>query len=262
MSRLRVPALIVLSMILLVALSPAAVQRPGCLPPPAGLTNWWPGDGTTEDLVGGLDAAFWNGPDSALYGQGLVGDAFAITGADDGNFVYVPADDALDFGTGDFTVGLWVRPNTNVGEQVLVEKWIQGSVETPGWTLTKLATNEVGFAPGGEDSGVLPILYADRYGERAWAHFAVRREGGRTTIFMNGRIISDTTGPAVDVDSASSLKFGHRGNPIDTPGSDDENNFFLNGLIDEVQLYVGRALPNGTIQAIYQAGSAGVCRPS
>jgi hypothetical protein len=59
----------------------------------------------------------------------------------------------------------------------------------------------------------------------------------------------------------SSLKFGHRGSPEDTPGSEDEEGFYLNGRIDEVQLFVGTALTREQIKAIYLAGSGEVCRP-
>jgi len=63
-----------------------------------------------------------------------------------------------------------------------------------------------------------------------------------------------------DLDSTSSLKFGHRGNPSDTPGSVDVREFFLNGGIDEVELFVGRALSDAEIQSIFNAGTAGKCK--
>jgi hypothetical protein len=50
------------------------------------------------------------------------------------------------------------------------------------------------------------------------------------------------------------------GNTIDTPGSTDTRGFYLDGRVDEVQLFVGRALPRGLIQAIFKAGSAGQCK--
>ena len=62
-----------------------------------------------------------------------------------------------------------------------------------------------------------------------------------------------------DLDNSSSLKFGHRGNPEDTPGSDDWRGFYLDGLIDEVEMF-SRALSTDEIMAIYQAGSLGKCK--
>lgn len=91
---------------------------------------------------------------------------------------------------------------------------------------------------------------------------AARRSGGVVTIFVDGTPVA--TGPpgGANADSTSSLKFGHRGNPFDTPGSVDTRGFFLNGRIDEVELFVGRALSDPEIQAIYAAGSAGKCKPA
>jgi hypothetical protein len=77
---------------------------------------------------------------------------------------------------------------------------------------------------------------------------------------MNGMPVAEGEPPLLNLDSTSSLKFGHRGNPEDTPGSEDEGGFYLNGRIDEVQLFVGRALSPEQIKAIYEAGSAGVCK--
>jgi hypothetical protein len=54
----------------------------------------------------------------------------------------------------------------------------------------------------------------------------------------------------ISLDSDSSLKFGHRGNPADTPGSEDERGFYL-GEPSRVQLqreYDDRGAAGGTTQ--------------
>jgi hypothetical protein len=56
-----------------------------------------------------------------------------------------------------------------------------------------------------------------------------------------------------DLDTPSSLKFGRRGSP-------DPRGFFLNGRIDEVELFVGHALSNAEIQDIVMADRAGKCK--
>lgn len=236
-----------------------ASQDNSCFPPRAGLTSWWSGDGNTDDIVGGRDAVLH---DNATYGAGLVDQAFNLDG--EGDFVSVPDDPALNLGTGDFTVDLWVYFNDTDGEQVLVEKWVQGFTKASlGWTLTKLDGNYLRLAMDdgtGEitvDSDMLPIP------TDTWTHFAANREttrrGTKITLYMNG--VPVATGTALlNLDSDSSLKFGHRGNSGDTPGSEDNRDFYLNGRIDEVQLFVGRALPRGLIQAIFNAGEAGQCK--
>jgi hypothetical protein len=93
-----------------------------------------------------------------------------------------------------------------------------------------------------------------------WIHYALRRQSGVLTAFVNGVPVASTTCCSGSLDSTSSLKFGHRGSPGDTPGSTDTRGFFLNGGIDEVELFVGRALSDAEVQAIYDAGSAGKCK--
>jgi hypothetical protein len=228
-----------------------------CLPPPAGMTNWWPGDGNSIDIVGGLDGEFIDG---ATTGPGVVDSAFTLDG--DGDFINVPDDAALDLGTDDFTVDLWVNFNDTSGEQVLVEKWVQGDGFVDGWTLTKLDGNVLRLAFEIEDG-----LEADLDSNELtivpglWYHFAATRKDNAFTLFMNGEIIAqgDFEG-SLNLDSASSLKFGHRGNADDTPGSIDTRDFYVNGRIDEVELFVGTALSEAQVAALYAAGGDGKCK--
>jgi hypothetical protein len=233
-----------------------------CIQPPAGLTDWWPGDGTSADIIGGQDADL---RDNATTGPGLVGGAFVLDG--DGDYVNVPDDPALNFGIGDFTVALWVFFNDTGGEQVLAEKYIQRfETLSEGWTLTKLEDNRLLFGTasatedwaGTDTPDPLPIAAL------TWNHFAATRDAGQLTIFMNGVPVASTVASSVNVDSNSSLKFGHRGNMFDpeedTPGSNNDQVFFLNGRIDEAQIFVGRALPPAEIRAIFEAGRAGMCK--
>jgi hypothetical protein len=224
------------------------------------MTGWWPGDGNTDDIVGDRTAVL---RDDATFGAGHVGDAFVLDGS--GDFVEVPHDPALDVGSGDFTVDLWVKFNDSTGEQVLVEKWVQHFDDPPtstGWTFTKLADNSIGLftADGlGKDNGArsTPLTIPPN----TWVHLAARRSGSTIEVLMNGVVVASNTDPpeVVDLDTAASLKFGHRGSPDDTPGSLDLRGFFLNGRIDEVELFVGRALSDAEIQDIVMAGSAGKC---
>jgi hypothetical protein len=228
-----------------------------CIPHPTGLTNWWPGDGNAADLLSGLDGTFKG---DATTGSGLVDLAFHLDG--DGDFIEVPHHSALDVGTGDFTVELWVNFNSTNNEQVLVEKWIEQFDPVDGWTLTKLEGNVLRLAMedayGNElslDSGELDL----RPGR--WYHFAAVRRGEMVELYLNGELIAgENFGGPYNLNSPASLKFGHRGNTEDTPGSLDKRNFYLNGRIDEVELFVGTALSPDQILALYQAGSAGKCK--
>jgi Concanavalin A-like lectin/glucanases superfamily len=226
-----------------------------CVPTPADITHRWPGDGSGVDTVGGRTATLHG---DATFGHGLIGQAFVLDGA--GDFVSVPHDPALDVGTGDFTVTLWVNFDDTDGEQVLVEKWVQRSFEPGGvigWTLTKLPDNHIGFATVGDFSANSAPLNIPL---RTWIHFAARRRGDAFQILMNGDLVASNTvsaGAFLDLDSPSSLKFGHRGGPDDTPGSISAHGYFLNGRIDEVKIIIGRALSTEELEAIVAAGVDG-----
>jgi len=227
-----------------------------CFPPPHGLTGWWPGDGNTDDIVGARDALLRG---NATTGAGLVDQAFILDG--EGDFVDVPHDPALNFGTNDFTVAQWVYFNNTDGEQVLIEKWVQRFPGSAGWTLTKLDGNVLRLALANGDGGETNVdSTAVSIPTATWIHFAAMRKGRQVTVFMNGVPIAADAVPLTNVDSDSSLKFGHRGDPFDTPGSEDTGGFYLNGRIDEVEVFVGQALPRGLIQAVANAGSAGNCK--
>ena len=233
----------------------SAPVRANCLPP-MGIVGWWPGDAVTHDVISGRHATLRGG---ASLGPGLVREAFTLNG--DQQFIEVADDPGLNVGTNDFTFELWVRFNNVDGEQVIAEKYVETMAASPppaGWTVTKLPNNEVRLAlAGGQNVDSLPagtILP----GTDTWTHIAVRRSGNTFTTFQNG---SPTASGefSVNLDSRSSLKFGHRGNPSDTPGSVDTRDFWLNGAIDEPALYK-RALSDQEIAAIFQAGADGKCR--
>ncbi len=219
------------------------------------MVSWWPGDRSNKDIVGGRNALLRN---RATTGTGFVAGAFVLDGS--GAFVEVPDDDELNFGTGDFTVELWVRFNTFAGEQVLIEKWNDG---ISGWTLTKL-DGEFGnrvlllaLLDEGSESGFDVYTEPLDIVERTWNHFAAMRQGNMVTTWVNGVIVAEGySSQNLDLDSSTPLRFGVR-----TPGEfvADFGYFFLDGLIDEVSIY-RRALADGEIETIYDVGSGGKCK--
>ncbi len=234
----------------------AAAEPPpsACVAPASGLTGWWSGDRTASDGWGDNDAQLVGG---AKYGSGYVGPAFVLNGSS--AFVAVPTAPALNPTSGVMTLSLWVRFNDTSGEQVLAEKWIQVfEQESTGWTLTKHDDNSIGFySPiGGLHSVPVPIALG------RWYNVAVRLDGTTATLFLDGLVIDEQgmdASNALALGTTSSLKFGHRGNPDDTPGSEDESGFYLNGAIDEVLYWNDTALDNGQIGLLVAAGTAGMC---
>jgi hypothetical protein len=237
-----------------------------CVEPPSGMTGWWPGDGNTDDIIGGRNAVL---RDDATTGPGFVGDAFHLDG--NGDFVEVPHDPALNVGTGPFTVDFWVYFNNlcfshPACDQILIEKYVEtlNPATRLGWSIayTPTPTGPYGVRFFGA-SGTPDVDFGPPVTD-TWIHYAIRREAdGVYTGFVNGRPVASVfAAGSSNLNSQSSLKFGHRGNPVDTPGSLDTRGFFLNGRIDEVELFVERALSDAEIRAIFDAGSAGKCKVS
>jgi len=225
----------------------ADAHAPACIFPPMGLSGWWPGDGNAEDIIAHRTGIFMG---DVATGPGLVDKAFLLDG--NGDYIEVPDDPALNFGTGDFTVDLWVNFNDLSGEQVLIEKWIQGYTISQGWTLTKLENQAVLLAldDGIEGEWSLGSMILDIQ-TNTWYHFAATRQGQSVTLYMNGVAIASADFDPLNLDSPTSLKFGRRG---------DERGFYLNGRIDEVEIYNGTGLTQEQIFEMYSAGRLGKCK--
>ena len=227
-----------------------------CIPQPNGLTAWWPGDGDASELISGRYGEF---QDDATTGSGLVDFAFRLDGHFD--FINIPDSAGLNFGPGDFTIDLWVNFTDIAGEQVLIEKWVQGDPNVDGWTLTKLDNQVLRLALESGDGGEIDVDSEPlNIQPGIWYHFAATRQGSTVTLYMNGNELAQSDSVTSNLDTPASLKFGHRGNPDDTPGSSDERGFYLNGRIDEVELFIGTALTVDQIHSLYAAGSAGKCK--
>jgi hypothetical protein len=58
----------------------AGQTPPACVPPPAGLVSWWPGNKDARDRAGSNEGALRNG---AAIASGKVNQAFSFDGMDD-----------------------------------------------------------------------------------------------------------------------------------------------------------------------------------
>ena len=237
---------------------PTPTPGPGPIPPPPDMVGWWPGDGNTNDIIGGNDGTLLNG---ATFDTGMVDQAFSLDGVDD--VLEVPDDPSLDFGTNDFTVDAWI----NVDGSLLTPQTEIGIVNknsfyenAPGWTLQLTTWGE--DLPEGEFNVTFwmtnLVWPADTYvvtsGDKTsgvWHHVAVLREGDTTRLYFDGVLEDETVSAdtALDVDNNEPVMIGaHSWGPT------------FPGLIDEVELF-DRALTDAEILAIYEAGSDGKIKP-
>src|SRR5262245_60170248 len=75
---------------------------------PQGLAAWWPGNGSTEDVLSGFTG--WSGS-GANYASGKVAAAFNFDGLND--YVWLPPRSTYNVGPGanGFTVEFWMKPS-------------------------------------------------------------------------------------------------------------------------------------------------------
>ena len=206
------------------------------------LIGYWPFNGSGADLSGG-------GKDVRLYGSadgsGLFGQALSLPG-NVNYYAQRPGDDQVfNFGSGSFTVQVWVNFTYLAPEQTLVEKF-EGSTG-PGWSLSKLQSNQVQFYGAGMAT-VNSKPESPLTEENHWYHLVFRRDVNNMALFIDGTAtttdffygdsITDTTMP---------LLIGKR-NELDNRG------FPVNGLIDEVAIW-NRALSDQEITYLYNGGN-------
>lgn len=210
--------------------------------------SYWPFDKNTDSvpqqlpLAGKLlgDARLENSP----FGQ-----AVWLGGYGDG--VAVAASDALNVGTGDFTVSAWINPRELVRGGIIGRGKHNG---THGWHL-EMPNNQgllrlEAFGPENQRAGIVSTAPGILRGGE-WQHVAavVKRGKGGTRLYVNGWPVATGTVNPLNLDNPQlSLMIGRveEGQP-------------LQGEIDEVHFF-RRALDEGELQALVDRGRQFVTR--
>lgn len=240
-------------LVALYVLVPAAALA-DCYPAPSGLVSWWRANVDALDSVGGNDGAYVDGARSG--GDGVVDRAFSFDGQLD--CIAVPDNASLDFGTGDFSVTLWVRFNdlVNSSNGIIHKDNFAGTGTYKGWLLNICD----GCSPGGVGIEVRNVAGSGPSAQARWAtsnfvvnrwyHLGATRGGGFVRLYVDGVLRAEASEPSpIDVSNDEALRIGSL-----SPAAPQ----FLAGRIDEVQIW-NRALAGEEIAAIHAAGSDGLC---
>jgi cysteine-rich repeat protein len=207
-----------------------------CIEPMSGLVSWWPGDGDIWDIAGDNDAFLING---MTYAPGMVDQAFSSDGVDDW---------ATAEGTGinelqELTIDLWVKFNslpdhvsrflTITGEKAVLR--YEGDIDL----------EQLHFYMKIDDN--LHHIRVDNVLQTGiFHHVAGTYDGNIMILYLDGVKVGShaVTGTVNDGDG---VELGSNEEPLD-------------GFLDEIEIF-NRALSIGEIQDIYNAGSAGKCKP-
>lgn len=229
------------------------VSRSPCLDPLAGLVSWWPGEGNADDLTGANPGQLVNG---ATTSAAKVGYGFAFDGLDD--FVEVPDSETLHSDR-ELTVGGWFRTEAlNRNWQNVFWKGnvpdCSGNCENreyalfvnqEGWLhFTSTSADHVGSSQTIVNTPAFVV-------PGRWYNFAavISSEQGWMRLYIDGELSAEGPYSQAGIRRTSGpLRIGQ------TPQA-----YPFVGQIDEVSLY-NRALSAVEIQAVYRAGSGGLCK--
>ncbi|MFB9466611.1 exo-alpha-sialidase [Streptomyces cinereospinus] len=161
---------------------------------------------------------------------GVLGGALRLDGADDA--VRLPYRDQLLLGGRDFTASLWFRYTATGGEQPLLWMGGAGTSQPQVWLRAEPARDRVrGLIATREGVRTVNTASVQSSGARndgAWHHLALRRGGGRLTLFVDGRAAGTEDVPgSVSRNSPFGVHIGQR----------MDSRAFFTGAIDEVRVW-------------------------
>jgi len=143
------------------------------------------------------------------------------------SYLSVPANNALSFGTGDFTIELWFYSTSFAAQRALLAS--QGyflSGTTGSWTFRVTSATSIAFAAYNAKT-LISATYefaVSTMTVNTWYHVAVVRTNGTIKIYLNGTAsaTSTTIAGALSDGSASGLWVGHNANDSDWIGNIDD----------------------------------------
>ncbi|MEV7073951.1 sialidase family protein [Streptomyces sp. NPDC093990] len=170
---------------------------------------------------------------------GVVGGALELDGADDA--VRLPYREELPLGSGDFTASLWFRYTARAAEQPLLWMGGVGDRQPQVWLRGEPASGRVRglitVREGATAVRTASVSASGVFDDGRWHHLALRRGGGRLTLFADGRAVGT---PDVPGSVSRNAPFGvHVGQRVDGRAR-------LTGAIDEVRVW-RRALTDAEI---------------
>lgn len=213
----------------------ACAGAASCAPQPGGVIAWWKGDGNTSDVTGNHNGM---GQPGLFFGPGEVGQGFDVS---KGGATF--SDAGFPSGISDRAVSLWFRASSPTG--YFFGYGALGDVTSAGWGIG-LDNGDVvvASAPAAPTASVVATP-SKSVVDGAFHHLVAVGQGGLVRIYLDGIQIGagEWALPTMPGGSGSIGSFGGVG---------------ITGIVDEVMVF-STALSQAQINAIFAAGSAGVC---
>jgi len=212
------------------------VSQPQCVSPPPRLIGWWTGDGNTVDIAGNNSGTLQNG---ATYGNGEVGQAFSFNGNGASVLVNSPV-----YSPTAGTLMFWFLPT---GAGSLTGSY-DGINRTPG-----LAVDASGNLTW--EFGNLSAQSLGQVGLNQWSLVALTYSTSNSEVTINVFLDGNLAASAI----ASPLSSWYPQVAFGAYLGAQEPSFA--GSMDEISIF-NQALSALQIQQIYNAFSAGMCKPT
>jgi len=211
----------------------------GCVTPPSGMVSWWPGDDNANDIQDGNNGTL---QDNITFVPGMVGQAFSSNPPSPGGDVLIGNPANLQLST--FTFDAWVRlnPATLTGSGVAVISYGSGGYGFGVSGPSQCATGQLFLTEVGTSHVCSTVAISDTN----WHHVAVTKSGSTVIFYLDG---------VADAPQTYNPLFSFTTNAV-IAGSDQSDPV----LFDEIEVF-NRALSQSEIQSIFNAGSAGKCKP-
>lgn len=187
-------------------------------------TNWWPGNGNVDDVVGTQHGSTANG---AGFSPGKVGQAFSLDGVDD----YVTLGNvAGNAGTADFTVALWLKTSSSGRHEGIIAKrpsCSHGSMFDVRLDPTGKVYVELDGSSWGTDYNFL--ISSVSVNDGSFHHVAVVRKGTAASLYVDGRLqVTKSTSGITTINNGATLTAGK------SPCTGIDGTRYFTGTLDEI----------------------------
>lgn len=245
---------VMLALLLLPLVGTPAAAQAACTPQPPGLAAWWAGEDNAMDRLGSHHATLTNGTGFAA---GFVGRAFQFDGIDD-----------------QMRAGLLGGIGLTETDPLSIAAWVN-SANVAATTVQVIAGNYMGEQGGSGNfsihlrisDGNLTVSIDQRQLagssvstpiSNGWHFVTATYDGNTLALYLDG--LPEGTTPRGFSGSAANTRGWNVGNFSDETNTAHGFNSSFNGRLDEVMVF-GRALGAAEVEAIFDAGSLGVCPP-
>jgi len=227
-----------------------------CITPPSGMVAWWPLDEisgpTAHDIAGSVNnSGTWMNSPTPVTGK--VAGALSLSGS---NSVDVPDQAELNFGTGDFSIDLWIKTANASGTRTILDKRTGSVPNLTGYVLF-LVNGYLGSQIG---DGAGYNNYVSTTGFVAngnWHHVALtvdRNNASGWLHYVDGSVVGTPANPTAYSGSLTNTAPFVMARELINPSHT------FAGTLDEVELF-NRVLDSLEVRSIWAADSLGKCKP-